>query len=123
MGIAQVNGRWMMLCNRGCGWNTTHTTHFHNKWKSNSSTFVLPPSHPFHLKSSASGGGGGVTPAPAPPVPEVHPPTGSPVSSSLGSLSLDCDAIKSALEHEIRTTPSTEVAAALEAIANVLHLN
>ena len=43
--------------------------------------------------------------------------------SSLGSWSLDRDAVKTALEAEICNTPSGEVAAALEAFAKALLLN
>jgi hypothetical protein len=125
MGIANFNGDWMMKCNRGCGWNYTHTTKFHNKWKSNPSTFALPGTHPYHLKTSVSGGGGGVKPSNIPVAQSDASRTAANTGtvSSLGSWSLDRDAVKTALEAEIRNTPSGEVAAALEAFAKALLLN
>jgi len=26
-----VNGAWKMLCNKGCGWNESHTTKYHDE--------------------------------------------------------------------------------------------
>jgi len=29
-GIKMIDGAWKMLCNKGCGWNTSHTTGYHS---------------------------------------------------------------------------------------------
>ncbi len=29
-GIGKLNGKWSMVC-KSCGWNTTHTTGYHDK--------------------------------------------------------------------------------------------
>ena len=40
-----------MLCNKGCGWNETHTTKFHDEHQRLAATFKVPPSHPYWLLS------------------------------------------------------------------------
>ena len=116
MGIANFNGDWMMKCNRGCGWNYTHTSKFYNKWKSNPSTFALPGIHPYHLKILVLGGGGGGAKPSDITIPQTHAScniANSGTVSILGTWSLDQDAIKTALDMEVCNTPSGEVAAAL----------
>jgi hypothetical protein len=29
--VMMVNGAWKMLCNKGCGWNESHTTKYHDE--------------------------------------------------------------------------------------------
>ncbi len=48
-GIGKHNGKWSMVC-KLCGWNTTHTTGFHDKWVADP-TFSLPATHLFWSKS------------------------------------------------------------------------
>ena len=63
-GIGIHNGKWSMVC-KSCGWNTTHTTGYHNKWVADSKSFFpLPATHLFWSKSGKTppeGGGGGST--------------------------------------------------------------
>ena len=51
-----INGVWKMLCNKGCGWNDTHTTKCHEEQQQLVATFKVPPHHPFwlHLKNPNS---------------------------------------------------------------------
>ena len=28
-----INGAWKMLCNKGCGWNETHSTKYHDEYQ------------------------------------------------------------------------------------------
>ena len=58
-----------MVC-KSCGWNTTHTTGFHDKWVADPKTFSLPATHLFWSKSGKNppegGSGGSMTPTAAP---------------------------------------------------------
>ena len=51
-GVEKFNNVWHMLCNKGCGWNCTHTTGFHSAYVINPSSFPagLPPSRPYHQR-------------------------------------------------------------------------
>ena len=67
-GVQKHNNMQHMLCNKGCGWNTTHTTGFHAAFIANPSACpdALPPTHPFHQKVTkelchAHGSFGGIT--------------------------------------------------------------
>ncbi len=44
-----VNGAWKMLCNKGCGWNESHTTKYHDEHQQLAATFKMPPCHPYWL--------------------------------------------------------------------------
>ncbi len=62
-GIGKHNRKWSMVC-KSCGWNTTHTTGFHDKWVANPKSFSLPATHLFWSKSGKNppeGDGGGST--------------------------------------------------------------
>ena len=49
-----VNGAWKMLCNKGCGWNESHTTKYHDEHQQSAATFKVPPHHPYWLLSGNS---------------------------------------------------------------------
>ncbi len=44
-----VNGAWKMLCNKGCGWNESHTTKYHDEHQRLAAIFKVPPHHPYWL--------------------------------------------------------------------------
>ncbi len=44
-----VNGAWKMLCNKGCGWNESHTTKYHDEHQQLAAMFKVPPHHPYWL--------------------------------------------------------------------------
>jgi hypothetical protein len=44
-----VNGAWKMLCNKGCGWNESHTTKYHDEHQRSAATFKVAPHHPYWL--------------------------------------------------------------------------
>ena len=44
-GVKMIDGAWQMLCNKGCGWNSLHTTGFHNEQSRSAANFKLPPDH------------------------------------------------------------------------------
>jgi hypothetical protein len=46
-----INGVWKMRCNKGCGWNETHTTKFHEEQQQLVATLKVPPHHPYWLLS------------------------------------------------------------------------
>jgi hypothetical protein len=50
-GVMMVNGAWKMLCNKGCGWNESHTTKYHDEHQRSAATFKVPPHHPYWLLS------------------------------------------------------------------------
>ena len=52
-GIGKHKGKWSMMC-KSCGWNTTHTTGFHNSYAKNPASFSLPATHLFWTKSGKS---------------------------------------------------------------------
>ncbi len=70
-GIGKHKGKWSMLC-KSCGWNTTHTTGFHDSYAKDPALFSLPATHLFWTKSSKSPSekGGGAS-APAVAIPSV----------------------------------------------------
>ncbi len=49
-----INGAWKMLCNKGCGWNESHTTKYHNEHQQSAATFKVSPHHPYWLLSGKS---------------------------------------------------------------------
>jgi hypothetical protein len=57
-----------MVC-KSCGWNTTLTTGYHDKWVDDPKSFSLPATHLFWSKSGKTppegGGGGSKTPTAA----------------------------------------------------------
>ena len=44
-----IDGAWKMLCNKGCGWNDTHTSKYHEEQQQLVATLKMPPHHPFWL--------------------------------------------------------------------------
>jgi hypothetical protein len=74
-----------MMC-KSCGWNTTHTTGFHNSYAKNPALFSLPATHLFWTKSgeSPSEKGGGAS-ASAMAIPSVAS-AASLLSSQMGPL-------------------------------------
>ena len=49
----------MCLCNKGCGFNSSHTTVFHDTWAAcvkNNQPFTFPDTHGFQKKILASSG-------------------------------------------------------------------
>jgi hypothetical protein len=50
-GVRKCKGKWIMMC-KPCGWNTTHTTGFHDSYVKDPASFSLPATHLFWIKSS-----------------------------------------------------------------------
>ncbi len=65
-GIEKHDGKWSMVC-KSCGWNSTHTTGFHDKWVADPKSFSPLTTHLFWSKSGKNppeeDGGGSRTPA------------------------------------------------------------
>ncbi len=65
-GIGKHNGKWSMV-SKSCGWNTTHTTGFHDKWVADPKFFSLTDTYLVWSKSGKNppegDGGGSMTPA------------------------------------------------------------
>ena len=58
-GAHLVDGKWMCLCNKGCGFYTSHTTVLHDTWTAcvkNNEPFTLSETHIFENKMVAEGG-------------------------------------------------------------------
>ena len=56
-GVQIVDGKWMCLCNKGCGFNKSHTTGFYDTWAAcvkNNQPFTLPATHVFKKMVSGS---------------------------------------------------------------------
>jgi hypothetical protein len=64
-GIGKHTRKLSMVC-KSCGWNTTHTSQFHDKWVADPKSFSLPATHLFLSKSGKNppegDGGGSMTP-------------------------------------------------------------
>ncbi len=69
--VGKHKDKWSMMC-KSCGWNTTHTTGFHDSYAKDPASFSLPATHLFWTKSgkSPSEKGGGAS-APAVAIPPV----------------------------------------------------
>ncbi len=52
-GVGKHKGKWSMMC-KYCGWNTTHTTRFHDSYAEDPASFSLPATHLFWTKSCKS---------------------------------------------------------------------
>ncbi len=67
-GIGKHKGKWCITC-KTCGWNTTHTSRFHDSCVKDPHAFSLPSTHMFWTKSGkkppTGGGRGTIAPAPA----------------------------------------------------------
>ena len=88
-GIGEHNGKWRMVC-KPCGWNTTHTTGFHDKWVADPKSFSLPATHLFRSKSGKNppegDGGGSTTPTAAITTTAASVTSDRTLSSHIGPL-------------------------------------
>jgi hypothetical protein len=88
-GIGKHNGKWSMVC-KSCGWNTTHTSGYHDKWVDDPKTFSLPATHLFWTKTGKTppegGNGGSVIPITATTAITASVTSGSSLSSRVGPL-------------------------------------
>jgi hypothetical protein len=84
-GVRKHKGKWSMMC-KSCGWNTTHTTRFHDSYVKDPASYSLPATHLFWIKSgkSPSEKGCGAS-APAVAIPPAASAT-SLLSSQMGPL-------------------------------------
>jgi hypothetical protein len=84
-GIGKHKGKWSMMC-KSCGWNTTHTTGFHESYAKDPASFSLPSTHLFWTESSKSpsekGRGASAPTVDIPPVASAA----SSLSSLMGTL-------------------------------------
>ncbi len=48
-GVMMINDVWKMLCNKGCGWNESHTAKYHDEHQRSAATFKVSPHHPYWL--------------------------------------------------------------------------
>jgi hypothetical protein len=88
-GIGKHNGKWTMVC-KSCGWNTTHTTGYHDKWVADPKSFSLPATHLVWSKSGKNppegSGGGSRTPTAATTTTAASVTFGSSLSLRVGLL-------------------------------------
>ena len=88
-GIGKHNGKWSMVC-KSCGWNTTHTTGYHDKWVADPKSFSLPATHLFWSKSGKNPpegvGGGSTTPTVAITTTAASVTSGGSLGSRVGPL-------------------------------------
>ena len=101
-----------MKCNKGCGWNTTHTTKYCDEFKRNGTSFSVPPSHPYWALSK-----------------KAHPSaaaTGSIIPStglSVGSQSTMHDRMISLIDRQMTQTENSDMASLLAELKNCLQEN
>jgi hypothetical protein len=103
-----------MLCNKGCGWNRTHTTGFHAAFTPNPSFFpaALPAAHPYHQNIAKEQNK--FLPRPMPGIPPVN-------QASTGSSYLDEKKLVALCEHHERMVTDPTVAAFLSDFKKMLN--
>ncbi len=107
-----VNGAWKMLCNKGCGWNESHTTKYHGEHQQSAATFKMPPHHPYWLLlgkpyAAAAVAAGVLSPSVAS---ATQVPTSASVLASLTSV----------VDQHITNIKSAEMSSFLGELRNVL---
>ena len=50
-GVKMIEGAWKMHCTKGCGWNESHTSKYHDEQQRSAATFKVPPHHPYWAMS------------------------------------------------------------------------
>jgi hypothetical protein len=113
-GVQKFNNVWHMLCNKGCGWNCTHTTGFHSAFTANPSSFpaALPAAHPYHQKLAKEQHS-----QPPPPPPAIS----SVNQASAGSSPLDKKKLVALCEQHERMVTDPTVAAFLSDFKKMLN--
>ncbi len=107
-----VNGAWKMLCNKGCGWNESHTTKYHDEHQQLAATFKVPPHHPYWILlgkpyTAAAVAAGVLSPSVAG---ATQVPTSASVLASLTSV----------VDQHITNVQSAEMSSFLGELCNVL---
>ena len=111
-GVECINNVWRMKCNKGCGWNTTHTSKYCDKFKRNGASFSVPASHLYWTLSKKAHPGAAATGS-------FIPPTGS----SDGSQSTMSNCMIFMINNRITQTENSEVASFLAEMKNSLLRN
>ncbi len=107
-----IDGAWKMLCNKGCGWNKSHTTKYHDEHQRSAATFKVPPHHPYwlllgKLYTAAAIAAGVLSPS-------VAGDTQVPTSVSV------LDSLTGAVDQHITNVESAEMSSFLGELRNVL---
>ena len=112
-GVEKFNNVWHMLCNKGCGWNCTHTTGFHSAYVTNPSFFPagLPPSHPYHQRIAKEQQQNQTPPPPS----VIHS------ANQVASTVLDKKKVVALCEHHERMVTDPTVAAFLSDFKKMLN--
>lgn len=118
-GLSMVNGTLMVKC-KTCGFNTTHSTKYHDDWSSNPSGFKLKANHPYTQECAKLGISPGQS---APAAPPAAPPAAAPASAPAGSAGALLTIDRAQLEQKISnfernsTNPSaSDVSEAIRAL-------
>ena len=110
-----VNGVPHAQC-KTCGWNTTHSTKYHNAAINGGSAFKLAdecPDHPLvKLQRSAQPGTGQAVP----------PPTSNGLAGA-ASITVDASKAKAVLDNLERNAASADTPEIVSALRSLLHLN
>ncbi len=128
-GVKQFNNVWHMLCNKGCGWNTTHTTGFHRQFLATPSAYpaALPPTHPYQVLVAKSGGPAPPTATPpaqiqTPSIPSTNRIVArSSLTLTKNQLVINYTKWKSFLDHHKRTSENAKVAALCSLLKELLN--
>ena len=107
-----IDGAWKMLCNKGCGWNETQKTKYHEEQHRLVATFKVPPHHPYQLLlgkhySAAAVASGVLSPSVAG---AAQVPTSASVLSSLTGV----------IDQHITNFESADMSSFLGELCNVL---
>jgi len=135
-GVHLVDGRWMCLCKKGCGFNLTHTTGFHEAWSQNTAGFSLPATHVFVKKQREAGITQGPAQSQGPPSLGGTTPQGQsqaivPAGAAVGGFSQMGASFasqhsvqtKAVLEHHKNTVSDPELSSFLADLQKAWNLN
>ena len=50
--VRKIKKRLYCACSKGCGWNQTHSTKYHDDWERDPANFKLPASHVFNIEKA-----------------------------------------------------------------------
>ena len=98
VGLSWMNGCMHMKC-KSCGWNTTHSTKYHEEWNRNKQGFTMPANSPFQTEKARLEAGGDYVNIPrAPQNPPGQPPPAAPPTQGAGTITYDRATIEARID-------------------------
>ena len=112
-GLKQFDSVWHMLCNKGCGWNKTHTTGWHKRFLANPLAYpsALPATHPYSQLTQQQLPPSNTSPTPVPSSSSTQGSSMSSITFGANEMVIDKTKWKSVLEEHEGNSQSADVAA------------